>query len=199
MESEEERTQNEGDENHAGHAGKIANAGRPNGKHSAPGDAVETNGDSSRRDMAKGTQPTVMLTSPSPQAGGSGTLGGSSHVSVRPEALTAEVYDIVPTIAAPQSTSINTVTATPDLRWVFSGGSDGYVRKFNWIDTANGKLMLTVAQRHPFVDSVTKAGILTSYWENEDPQGMQSSTRLLTSIVSSTNLSQPSRMKTATP
>lgn len=89
---------------------------------------------------------------------------------VRPEALTAPVYDIVPTMAAPQGTSINTVTATPDMRWVFTGGTDGYIRKFNWPDTANGKLMLTVAQRHPFVDSVTKAGVLMSYWENEDPR-----------------------------
>ncbi|KAL8826842.1 MAG: hypothetical protein Q9191_003548 [Dirinaria sp. TL-2023a] len=89
---------------------------------------------------------------------------------VRPEALTAPVYDIVPTIAAPHSTSINAITATPDLRWVFSGGSDGYIRKFNWVETANGKSMLTVAQKHPFVDSVTKAGVLMSYWENEDQQ-----------------------------
>ncbi|KAL9130429.1 MAG: hypothetical protein Q9217_001396 [Psora testacea] len=87
---------------------------------------------------------------------------------VRPEALKASVYDIVPTIAAPHSTSINAVTSTPDLRWVFSGGSDGYIRKFNWIETANGKSMLTVAQRHPFVDSVTKAGVLVSYWENNN-------------------------------
>jgi len=88
--------------------------------------------------------------------------------AVRPEALSAKVYDIAPTIAAPHSTSINAVTATPDMRWVFSGGSDGWVRKFNWIDTANAKTLLTVAQRHPFVDSVTKAGVLMSYWENED-------------------------------
>jgi transcriptional activator SPT8 len=57
------------------------------------------------------------------------------------------------------------------MRWVFSGGADGYIRKFNWVDTANGKLALTVAQRHPFVDSVTKAGVLLSYWENEDTAG----------------------------
>jgi transcriptional activator SPT8 len=54
------------------------------------------------------------------------------------------------------------------MRWVFSGGTDGYIRKFNWPDSANGKLALTVAQRHPFVDSVTKAGVLLSYWENEE-------------------------------
>ena len=28
---------------------------------------------------------------------------------------------------------------------------------------------MTVAQKHPFVDSVTRAGILLSYWENEEP------------------------------
>lgn len=91
--------------------------------------------------------------------------------SVREEAVKAIVYDIVPTIAAPHSTSINAITATPDMRWVFSGGADGWIRKFHWPDTVNSKAMLTVAQRHPFVDSVTKAGVLTSYWENEEPSG----------------------------
>jgi transcriptional activator SPT8 len=88
--------------------------------------------------------------------------------SIRPAMVTAELYDIVPTIAAPQSTSINAVCATPNNRYVFTGGSDGYIRKFNWIDTVNGKLPLTVAQKHPFVDSVVKAGVLASYWENAD-------------------------------
>ncbi|KAF2727337.1 WD40 repeat-like protein [Polyplosphaeria fusca] len=115
------------------------------------------------------TNPTVTLTSPSPRAATAIGGGLPFRPSVRPEALTANVYDILPTIAAPHSTSINTITATPDMRWVFSGGSDGYIRKYNWVDTVNGKLALTVAQRHPFVDSVTKAGVLMSYWENEDP------------------------------
>jgi transcriptional activator SPT8 len=88
--------------------------------------------------------------------------------SIRPEILNASAYDIVPTIAAPQSTSINAITATGDTRWVFSGGSDGYIRKYNWVETVNAKLMLTVAQRHPFVDSVVKAGVLMTYWENWD-------------------------------
>ncbi|KAH7081408.1 WD40-repeat-containing domain protein [Paraphoma chrysanthemicola] len=117
--------------------------------------------------------PAVTLTSPSPRAAAaSGILGNLPfRPSVRQEALNAPVYDIMPTIAAPHSTSINAITATPDMRWVFSGGADGYIRKFNWVDTANGKLALTVAQRHPFVDSVTKAGVLLSYWENEDSSG----------------------------
>ncbi|KAL6156584.1 Transcription factor spt8 [Exserohilum turcicum] len=117
--------------------------------------------------------PAVTLTSPSPRAGAAtGVLGNLPfRPSMRQEALNAPVYDIIPTIAAPHSTSINAITATPDMRWVFTGGADGYIRKFNWVDTANGKLALTVAQRHPFVDSVTKAGVLLSYWENEDHAG----------------------------
>lgn len=98
---------------------------------------------------------------------------------IRAEALSAATYDIVPTIAAPHSTSINAVTATPDMRWVFSGGSDGWIRKFNWVDTVNSKSMLTVAQRHPFVDSVTKAGVLMSYWENEETTGKHSDSPFL--------------------
>lgn len=118
--------------------------------------------------------PAVLLTSPSPSHNAI-AVSAAANVTpwIRPELLTAPVYDIVPTIAAPHSTSINSIIATPDLRWVFSGGADGYIRKFNWIETANGKSMLTVAQRHPFVDSVTKAGVLMSYWENEDSQGMK--------------------------
>ncbi|KAJ5981224.1 hypothetical protein N7499_001763 [Penicillium canescens] len=90
------------------------------------------------------------------------------HPSVRAECLTAKTYDVVPTTAAPHATSINAITATADMRWVFTGGSDGFVRKFNWADSINSKLMLTVAQRHPFVDSVVKAGVLMTYWENMD-------------------------------
>ena len=94
---------------------------------------------------------------------------GPRRPSVRPEAINARLYDIVPTMAAPQATSVNAMAITPDLRYWFTGGSDGYIRKYDGPGTINGKLPLTVAQRHPFVDSVTKAGILMSYWENEEP------------------------------
>lgn len=87
---------------------------------------------------------------------------------VLPEMLNASSYDIVPTMAAPMSTSVNAICATFDTRWVLTGGTDGYIRKFNWVDTVNNKLALTVAQRHPFVDSVVKAGVLMTYWENWD-------------------------------
>ncbi|EWC48513.1 hypothetical protein DRE_07726 [Drechslerella stenobrocha 248] len=66
------------------------------------------------------------------------------------------------------STSIHAFCATPCMRWVFTGGQDGYIRKFDWYASINGKVPLTVAQKHPFVDSVTRAGVLLSYWENEE-------------------------------
>jgi transcriptional activator SPT8 len=72
-------------------------------------------------------------------------------------------------MAAPQSTSINAVAATPDMRFWFTGGSDCYIRKYDGVATINGKTLLTVAQRHPFVDSVVKAGVLMSYIDNEEP------------------------------
>ena len=97
--------------------------------------------------------------------------------SPRPEAVTATMYDIVPSIAAPQATSINTLAATADMRWVFSGGSDGFVRRFNWQDTVNSKSMLTVAQRHPYVDSVVKHGVLMSYWAPQEGGGQNNGYR----------------------
>lgn len=129
--------------------------------------------------------PTVLLTSPSPRPGTGRSPGLSLAYmpGVRPEALTASVYDIVPTMAAPQSTSINAVAATPDMRWVFSGGADGYIRMYNWVETANGKVPLTVAQKHPFVDSVMKAGSLTTYWENEESSGRNAALRAQVSIL----------------
>ncbi|TKA25337.1 hypothetical protein B0A50_06241 [Salinomyces thailandicus] len=114
--------------------------------------------------------PSVVLTSPSPRPPRSpkDRIVTSYYPPPRPEALAAQAYDIAPTMAAPQSTSINAIAATPDSRFVFSGGSDGYVRMYNWVETANGKVPLTVAQKHPFVDSVMKGGSLVTYWENEE-------------------------------
>ncbi|KAK0632934.1 SPT8-like protein [Immersiella caudata] len=89
--------------------------------------------------------------------------------TIRQEYITAPLYDIVPTMAAPQATSINAIAITPDLRYWMTGGSDGYIRKYDGMGTINGRQQLTVAQRHPFVDSVVKAGVLMSYWGNEEP------------------------------
>lgn len=112
--------------------------------------------------------PTLTRTSASPRQPSDPVRPPKVRFEVRPEALTASSYDIVPTMAAPQSTSINAIAATPDMRYWFTGGSDCYIRKYDGVATVNGKTLLTVAQRHPFVDSVVKAGVLMSYWDNEE-------------------------------
>jgi transcriptional activator SPT8 len=113
--------------------------------------------------------PLLTRTSASPRDPATPSQSARFRYQVRPEALTASLYDIVPTIAAPQSTSINAIAATPDMRFWFSGGADGYIRKYDGVASVNGKTLLTVAQRHPFVDSVVKAGVLMTYWDNEEP------------------------------
>lgn len=137
-------------------------------------EAPEGEGDEDAESQSNASQTSETFDSAANQAGGAEARpdgigrGIPDLPKPRAEMLAASTYDIVPTIAAPQSTSINAIAATYDTRWVFSGGSDGYIRRYNWVDSVNGKLMLTVAQRHPFVDSVVKAGVLMSYWENWD-------------------------------
>lgn len=128
---------------------------------------------------APDTQPIVTRTSATPAPSNTPRW----QFSVRPEYLTAPTYDIVPTMAAPMSTSINAVSITPDLRYWMTGGADGYIRKYHGPDTINGKTLLTVAQRHPFVDSVVKAGVLMSYWENAEAPSSQKTDDLALSPV----------------
>ncbi|KAG9245928.1 WD40-repeat-containing domain protein [Calycina marina] len=113
--------------------------------------------------------PTLVRTSASPEELSPALRSPRTRLDVCSEALTASSYDIVPTMAAPQSTSINAITATPDMRYWYTGGSDCFIRKYDGAATINGKTLLTVAQRHPFVDSVVKAGVLMNYWDNEEP------------------------------
>ncbi|ETS81686.1 hypothetical protein PFICI_06688 [Pestalotiopsis fici W106-1] len=125
----------------------------------------QRNADPDAGNDASNSQPAVTRTSATPTPASTPKW----PASVRPEYLTARTYDIVPTMAAPMSTSINAISVTPDLRYWMTGGSDGYIRKYHGPDTINGKTLLTVAQRHPFVESVVKAGVLLSYWENAEP------------------------------
>jgi len=48
------------------------------------------------------------------------------------------------------------MAATQCMRWVFTGSEDGYVRKYDFFASMNGKTLLTATQRHGQVESVTK-------------------------------------------
>ncbi|ORX73832.1 WD40 repeat-like protein, partial [Linderina pennispora] len=77
-------------------------------------------------------------------------------------------YEVVPTAALLNAYQIHTLTATADMRWVFSGGADGYIKRWDFAATMNGRQMMTQGQRHAHVDSVSKAGVMAGYWEHSD-------------------------------
>ncbi|CAG8624747.1 9188_t:CDS:10 [Ambispora leptoticha] len=65
-------------------------------------------------------------------------------------------YDIVPLCAAIHGCQIYALDATRNMRWVFTGGDDGYIRKYDFFGSMNGKQLLTQNQKHAQVESVQK-------------------------------------------
>lgn len=82
----------------------------------------------------------------------------------------ASTYNIYPTAAIPIQTDVNAIAMSKGLKYLFLGGSDGYIRKYDFLNTMDGKLSLTILQKHSLAESIQNAGILVSYWENEIPQ-----------------------------
>lgn len=76
-----------------------------------------------------------------------------------PAAKAAASYDIIPYTAALHACPVYCVDVSWGLKWMFTGGQDGFIRRFNFFDSINNKLPLTVAQRHPFVDSITRVSL----------------------------------------
>ncbi|KAF9927693.1 Transcription factor spt8 [Linnemannia zychae] len=89
-------------------------------------------------------------------------------LTLQPHVFDCKTFDIMPLVLAVHPCNIYSLAATKCMRWVFTGSEDGYIRKYDFFASMNGKTPLTQGQRHGQVDSVTKAGILTSYWENEE-------------------------------
>lgn len=90
-------------------------------------------------------------------------------ISPAREMIDCSSYDIVPYVACLHACPVYCVDFSWGLKWMFTGGADGFIRKYNFYESVNNKLPLTVAQKHPFVDSITRSGVCVSYWENEQP------------------------------
>lgn len=88
--------------------------------------------------------------------------------------------DIVPIVAIPYSTPVHSIALSKGPKWLFTGGEDGLIRKFDFFGSVEGKSPLTVAQRHQLVDSISFGGMNESYWENEQPYYKEA---LLTEIM----------------
>ncbi|ODV94595.1 hypothetical protein PACTADRAFT_3481 [Pachysolen tannophilus NRRL Y-2460] len=81
----------------------------------------------------------------------------------------ANSFDIAPYVAIPYASPIHSIALSKGPKWLFTGGEDGFIRKYDFIGSIEGKLQLTVAQKHLLVDSISLAGLISSYWENEQP------------------------------
>ncbi|CBQ68764.1 related to Transcription factor SPT8 [Sporisorium reilianum SRZ2] len=77
-------------------------------------------------------------------------------------------YHIEPMAAAPHSAHIHALALSLDGQTLLTGGSDGYVRKYDVHATMNGKTMLTQNVRHGFVEGITRGGTLTAFWPHEE-------------------------------
>lgn len=82
----------------------------------------------------------------------------------------ARSYSIIPSAAIPIQTHVQSIAMSKGLKYLFLGGEDGYIRKYDFLNTIQGRLSLTILQKHSLVESISHAGILCSYWENEVPQ-----------------------------
>ncbi|KAI8067773.1 WD40-repeat-containing domain protein [Gongronella butleri] len=90
------------------------------------------------------------------------------NLTLAPELAHAASFDITPLAAAIHPNAIYSLAATRCFRWVFTGSDDGYIRKWDFFASINGKTPLTQAQRHQFADSISLAGVISSWWENDE-------------------------------
>ncbi|KAF5212562.1 Transcription factor spt8 [Clavispora lusitaniae] len=81
----------------------------------------------------------------------------------------ASDFDIVPVVAIPYAQQCHALAISDGPKWILTGGEDGFIRKYDFTASIEGKAPLTVAQKHNLMDSITKAGAIGSYWENEQP------------------------------
>lgn len=82
---------------------------------------------------------------------------------------TASEFDIVPIVAVPYAQQCHSIALSDGPKWLLTGGEDGFIRKYDFAASIDGKAPLTVAQKHNLMDNINKAGVIGSYWENEQP------------------------------
>lgn len=86
------------------------------------------------------------------------------------KARKATEFDIIPQVAIPYTSQCHSLAFTEGPKWILTGGEDGFIRKYDFIASIQGKSPLTMAQKHNLLsDSLTNAGVICSYWENEQP------------------------------
>lgn len=77
-------------------------------------------------------------------------------------------YEIIPNTVAIHPSGISSVAATRHMRWLYTAGEDGEIRRYDFINSINGQSMLTQVQKHGYVESITQNAVMLSSWENEE-------------------------------
>ncbi|KAG1472459.1 hypothetical protein G6F56_001527 [Rhizopus delemar] len=119
-------------------------------------------------DMMDMEDPLPSSTRNSPSPSQPNTESRQLDLKLNAQLLTCSSYDCIPYVAAVHPFPVFSVAATRCCRWVLTGCEDGYIRKWDFFASMNGKTSLPQALRHQHVDSVIYTGILGSWWENEE-------------------------------
>jgi transcriptional activator SPT8 len=83
----------------------------------------------------------------------------------------ATSYGTDPLAACPMlGTHVHCMALNADGSVLLSGGSDGYVRRYDVYGTVNGKNMLTASVRHQFPEGFTRGGAISAYYPNEEDE-----------------------------
>lgn len=85
------------------------------------------------------------------------------------KARKATDFDIIPQVAIPYTSQCHALAFTQGPKWILTGGEDGFIRKYDFIQSVEGKAPLTMAQKHNLTDPLSNGGVICSYWENEQP------------------------------
>lgn len=92
----------------------------------------------------------------------------SLHTSLIQASLLASNYTLTPKVAITTANSgINSLALSKNYNYLFLGGDDGFVRKYNFMKTLKGDAPLTIQQKHFVVDGVFNNGFIVSYTPNE--------------------------------
>ncbi|RCH92078.1 Transcription factor spt8 [Rhizopus azygosporus] len=91
-----------------------------------------------------------------------------TDLKINSELLSCASYDCVPLVAAIHPYPVFSLAATRNYKWILTGCEDGYIRKWDFFTSMNGKTSLAQALRHQHVESVVYTGVLSSWWENNE-------------------------------
>ncbi|WPK25013.1 hypothetical protein PUMCH_002312 [Australozyma saopauloensis] len=137
-------------------------ASDPRTRNGASGDT--SNGNTNDKDASKGNKGSTDSTSTTTQLDRD-TIRKNALIGIK----TADELEVVPLVAVPCVQQCHAIAISHGPKWLLTGGEDGFIRKYDFTASIEGKAPLTVAQKHNLIESINKAGVIGSYWENEQP------------------------------